>query len=317
MRPLTSCLLLLCLVFRAVAQDKLEIKIEKEQNFVSFSGVRGRSLVTMEDREGKRVIPVIIAGFLVGKGIQEVEKVISNRQSKYTTQHPFVSDIDYFYDQVSTDGPMDPTGIQFKGFVIRRVFRGEGGRMDTAFSARFMLDTSGDNLEEMVNNGIFKLRIDSLTIRKAQVLVPSRERKINLDFTIAITASYRGQDGKIYMDDTIGRFVYPVRDAPLDVSDTAYEPYYARVIATKPALLGQAFLVPRSSGYYRNDTTGMLTPCWGEGMYKISAVVRETSKKKYIDQVLSIAGEPTLSLIPSVVQKKFGITVPAAAPAKN
>ena len=95
----------------------------------------------------------------------------------------------YFYDQLSNEGPFDPAGMQFAGFKIIRTFVNDEGKTDTAFTASFSLDKS--NTYEILNNSMFRLRLDDIKLKYAKAKVDPLVKKIlNMDIEIGFSSSY-------------------------------------------------------------------------------------------------------------------------------
>ncbi len=145
------------------------------------------------------------------------------------------------------------------------------------FAGKFILDTTGNKIEEIINNGIFRLRLrDSLYISSAKVKMP-RNARLSMDFEINFTSTYRSDNGQVFMNAPLGKFVYPLRNAPVHPGHRVC-PVLFRKMQEKPSLTGYCFTVPRSAGFYKNPDTKAVEPCWGPGLYAISVTV-EASRR--------------------------------------
>lgn len=287
---------------RASGGEKLEMTIDTSNNILPFDKIAYQKAYTMDEREGRG----LLASFLINKGVQGIQSMIDNRKKKYIADYFFAIKDESFYDQVSTDGPFDPTGMRFKGFTVARIIRGEDRRGDTMFVAKFSIDTSSQKINEIMNNGIFRLRLDSFGIKNARVRLPRQVKKLNLDFEISFLASYISSTGQIYQDATVGKFIYSIRNAPLDPNDPSYNKFYSNLALRRPECTGQSFLIPRSAGYFKNDVTKKVEQCWGEGLFSVKVAVKECSKNSFADKLIIYSSNDILTLGNAALQKKFG-----------
>jgi hypothetical protein len=287
------------------------LKIDTARDIVSVDKLYPQSAPGMEQRgQDGRFIP-LVAGYLITKGIREAQKLINDRKSRYISQDSYTVDNEYFYDQISAKNSFDPSGIIFKGFEIMRIEEKSKTEHDTVFFAKFILDTTGNKIEEIINNGIFRLRLDSLYISSTKVKMP-RNARLSMDFEINFTSTYRSDNGQVFMNAPLGKFVYPLRNAPVHPGDTGYARYYSEKCREKPSLTGYCFTVPRSAGFYKNPDTKAVELCWGPGLYAISVTVKETSKEKFVDKVLVLSSDPVLTVGGSSLQNKIGNASPGA-----
>lgn len=292
---------------KASGAEKFEMGIDTTSNMISFDKIRYQNTFSMDEREGRGIVTT----FLISKGIQGIHSMINNRRKKYNADYSFAIRDESFYDQVSTDGPFDPTGIRFKGFTITRIFNREDQLADTAFLARFSIDTTGEKISEIMNNGIFRLKLDTIILKSGEVKLPKYLKNLNMDFEISFLSSYITNNGQINTDVKVGKFIYSIRNAPLDQNDPSYKEYYQNLPKTNPFCTGQSFLIPRSAGYFKNDKTKKLEQCWGEGLFSIKVSVKESSKNSFIDKLIIYNSNDLLSVGNSSLQKKYG-TAPAS-----
>ncbi len=289
---------------KAGGGEKLEMKIDTSENILPFDKITYQKAYTMDERSGRG----IVASFLINKGVQGIQSLIDNRKKKYSADYSFAIKDESFYDQVSTQGPFDPTGIRFKGFTVARISKSDNNRGDTVFVARFSIDTSDDRITDMLNNGIFRLKLDSFAIKSSRVRLPKHVKNLNLDFEITFLSSYISSTGQIFQDVPIGKFIYSIRNAPMDPDDPSYKTFYANLAKRRPECTGQSFLIPRSAGYFKNDDTKKIEQCWGEGLYSVKVSVKECSRNKFIDKLVIFSYGDILSLGNSTLQKKYGST---------
>jgi len=295
------------------APEQLQLIVDTSESLAA------RSLTVQEPSnfsEGKKALFIpLLAGYLINKGIAGIQQLIDDRKNRYTAQYSFAERDHYFYNQISTSA-IDPVGLQFNGFKVVRFVKRHDRQPDTVFMAKFILDTTADLMDEMMNNGIFRLRLDSIMILKSKVKAPKNVERLNMDFEINFTTSYRGDDGQIHSDDPIGKFVFTLRNAPLYNADNPQSvKYYDSLTRTKPPLVGESFMVPRSSGFYKTKN-GLIKSCYGQGLYSINVSVKETSKTKFVDKVIVFTSDPALNVGSQVLQKRYGSGA-AALPASS
>ncbi len=281
----------------------------KRENMITQDGP------SFNDREGRGVLLPGIAGYLITKGTQAIQTMINNRKNRYTAQYNYAECDHYFYDQISTSSSNDITGLQFSGFKLVRLLR-NGRNKDTIFFAKFIIDTTRGNLEEMMNNGIFHMRLDSIKIINSKIKAPKNYKNLNLDFEIDFTSSYRDDAGSLNTGAPLGKFIYTLRNFPLYKDDAAVQKKYDSINRVKPALTGDCFMVPRSSGWYKNSE-GLLQPCWGQGLYSIRVTIKETTKPKFIDKIIIYSSDPTLGIVPGVLQKKYASSGSSSSSSKS
>ena len=285
--------------------EKMRIHIDTCQNFLIPSRLVAEDAPTFNERGSRGIFIPIIAGYLITKGVQEITKIIDDRKNRYIAQYSFSQPDNYFYDQVSTVNSIDPTGLQFKGFQIVRLLSNKNKQSDTLFYAKFILDTTEGRFGEMVNTGIFRLRLDSIMVVRPKVKAPKNIKKINIDVEVDFTSSYRSDQGQIYTDAPLGKCIYSLRNAPLFGGSAIEKIFYDSLDKAKPELIGEFFMVPRSAGFYKTEN-GVLESCYGQGLYSINISVKETSKSKFIDKIIVLTSDATLNVVSSGLQKKYG-----------
>ena len=322
----------------AAKGEQFLLQVDTIHNMLTPSTITTQKGVSFDERgDGKAAffIPIVL-GYAITKGVQEVQTLITDHKNKFTASYPFAQRDHYFYDQISTTGAFDPVGMQFKGFTILRLVkhktpqdkvtaddehadhaghdhaRGPHGirdsaAMDTVFMAKFIVDTTENKCTEMASTGIFRLRLDSLKITSGRVKLPHHYKRLNMDFEIDFTATYRGDNGQLFLDAPMGKFVYPLRNAPVYGKDSAAPRFYDSLDRKKPALTGECFMIPRSAGYHKNEH-GILEACWGQGLYAVSVTVKETAKEKYIDKLIVFSADPAYNIGTSILQTKVSGT---------
>ena len=241
-----------------------------------------------------------------------IKYMIDKEKKKYTASYKSSKQHLYFYSNISDKGAFDPSFMQFEGFDITRTFQNEKGQLDTALYISFAVDQ--DNLHEIINNSIFRLKVEEFQMNYSKVKIPAskwytpwtwflKERNtVNLQFEIDINASWVTEGGSIYDNQNIGKFYLSLFNIPLEKGSKEYEQYIAEQIGRQ--LAGYSFLVPRSHGYYR-DNNYELKQCHGQGKYNITATITEAGKNHFVQKVVHDKSDEILKTIKGSVMKKI------------
>ncbi len=265
--------------------EQLTMKVIEKKDVINFSTLKDQSIPSLASR-GKNVsrgLPIApLVGNVLSLATNAIKNVIANEKEKYTATYQFALTDLYFYDQLSTESPFDPVGLQFNGFKIVRTFINNSGEMDTAFSASFSLDKS--NVYEMLNNSIFRLRLDDIKLKYAKAKLNAAGKNIlNMDMEIAFHSSFLNQDAVLFDNVSLGKFYLFLRDAPLDTAAKNYQPFYNNLKGT--LLTGRSFIVPRSFGYHMEN--GEPKPGFSQGAYTITVKIKECSKDNFINKLIT------------------------------
>ena len=208
--------------------------------------------------------------------------MIAKDREKYVAKYNFALTDLYFYDQLSNESVFDPVGLQFSGFTLVRTFTNKTGIPDTAFIARFDLDTTSTN--EIINNSIFRLKFKDLKLFYSKAkMTAAHKNTINMDIEISFRTNYVNGDGQLFDNVELGKFYLLLRNAPMDKNSEGYDNYYEK-LKGKP-VDGRSFIVPRSFGYHKTDV-GTVEKSYSQGAYSITAKVTETAKYKFVTEIL-------------------------------
>lgn len=266
-------------------EEQLVMVIKEKKDVINFSALKDQPVPTLANRSknSTRGLPVApVVGNVISLATNAIKKVIANERKKYVATYTFALTDLYFYDQLSNENPFDPVGLQFNGFNIARTFVNNNGVTDTALAARFSLDKS--NVYEMLNNSIFRLRLDDLKLNFAKAKLNAGGKKLlNVDIEIAFNASFLNQDALLFDNITLGKFYLFLRNAPLDTAAENFNAYYDNLKGS--ILTGRSCLVPRSFGYHMEN--GELKPGYSQGAYTITVKVKECSKENFINKLIS------------------------------
>jgi hypothetical protein len=263
-------------------EDQSKMLLTEKKDAIDFSSLGKQSVSSFQERYQSRAFLAPVAGSLISLGTDAVKKMIANDQKKYTAEYKMgLSDL-VFYDQLSTESAFDPLGMQFNGFTLVRTFKNSGGGIDTAMVAEFELDNT--NPYEILNNSIFRLKLKRFKLNSAKAKVAKNGPKtLNMDFEITFRTSYVNEQGVLFDNVTLGKFVFLLRNAPLDKNSAGYDEYYKKLVGKK--IDGRSFIVPRSFGYYINGD-GAPSKSFSQGAYSIQVNVKESSKNSFVNTLL-------------------------------
>jgi hypothetical protein len=221
-----------------------------------------------------------LATNLIGGAVTAISTIVANEQSKYTAISKFALAGAYFYDQPSVDGPFDPVGMQFKGFDVVRTVTGNDGRLDTAFIARFALDTSSP--EEILYNSIFGLKMTEFREKyiKPKVSSANRKKNMSVDFDISFVASFINEDGNPVDNLVLGKFHKLVSGISLDMQ----KDNFGKSPDKDSSVDGKSFIVPRSYAYVVNGTK--VEKGFNRGLYSILVTVKESTNPTYATKMI-------------------------------
>ena len=248
---------------------------------------QGHPQTMIERSRGSRGLIGSFEGGVLSFGVSAVKSVISDYKKKYNGSWEYGLNDLYFYDQPSLDGPFDPVGIQFTGFTLTRTITIDHDER-TAVKAEFELNTDSLASMQMINDGVFRLKVKNIQVHYSKAKVPARQEFVNMDFEITFSTSYISKEGQFNTNVQLGKFIFTLRHAPLDSTKTGYKEYYDKL--KDSSLAGKSFIVPRSYGYYKTLDTAKraftLTPYWNQGNFSISAKVTESSKNLFVEEML-------------------------------
>jgi hypothetical protein len=262
--------------------DQAKMVLNEEKDAIDFGALQKQSVSTFQQRFQSRALLAPVAGSLISLGTDAIKKMIANDKKKYTAEYKMgLSDL-VFYDQLSTQSAFDPLGMQFNGFTLIRTFKNSSGNIDTAMVAEFELDKT--NPYEILNNSVFRLKLKRFQLNAAKAKIAKNGPKtLNMDFEITFRTSYVNEQGDLFDNVTLGKFVFLVRDAPLDKNADGYAAYYAKLAGKK--IDGRSFIVPRSFGYYITED-GAPAKSFSQGAYTVQVNVKESSKNSFVNTLL-------------------------------
>lgn len=262
----------------AAKDEKTQMLIREKRNIIAYDTLTPQPISSI--RGGSRGPMSGLIGGAISLATNAVKQKIKEDQKRYYTDYKYALTDLYFYDQLSSEGPFDPLGMQFHGFRLMRTFENKGV-MDTAMIADFELDDS--NPYEIINNSIFRLKLKQLTLNYAKVKLPKNNKILNMDFEISFNTSYVNGQGVLFRNVELGNFFFSIRNAPLDKAAPGYTDYYNKLKGMK--IDGQSFIVPRSYGYHIPENN-IPEISFSQGAYTINVKVKESSKNKFVNQLI-------------------------------
>jgi hypothetical protein len=268
----------------ALKDETAKIKVEEKPDAISYRSIKSQQVPSFASRgAGSRGLVLgPLLGTAVSLGTDAVKKMIAKDRKKYIAKYEFALTDLYFYDQLSTESVFDPVGLQFSGFTLVRTFTNRNNQTDTAFIARFDLDTTSTN--EIINNSIFRLKLKDLKIFYSKAKMTAGQKNIlNMDIEISFRTTYVNELGQLFDNVELGKFYFLLRNAPMDKASAGYAAYYEKLKEKK--VDGRSFIVPRSFGYYK-DSDGNVSKSYSQGAYSITANVTESTKDKFVTKIL-------------------------------
>jgi hypothetical protein len=275
------------------AGEDVALKVKEDADLIKYATLQPQNTPELASASKSRGLMDIV-GQAASAAVSGVISLVNKEKDKYSASYQNSIGQCYFYNQISESSALDPTGMQFTGFTFVRCVTNGAGEKDTAVYAKFRVDEA--NAYEIINNSVFKLKLDELKVNYAKAKIMGKKwyqplswfmapeyPTLNMDFDITITSSFITREGGIFKDVPLGEFILSLRKIPLDRSDPDYNKFYAHVKDKK--VVGQSFLVPRSFGYYY-DSRRQIKPSYGQGMYNIVVKVNETSRQNFVQKML-------------------------------
>lgn len=220
------------------------------------------------------------------------EKQIRN-ESSFTKDLKMLSEIHHFYNQVSTLGPMDPTGMVFDGFSCSQMIDVDGQKQKV-FSIDCKLRTDSLGLRSMVSDSRFLLYVDEVyfnpwlcdlpndSLDNVALRIPfdfDRRKNLKLKIKATMTSSWMNQVLQIVRDQVLGSFDIEVKIDPnrLQTDSTGVTYFYYKYAPGNPdnrlvSVRGDSFIVPRSYVASKANHEDL----WGMGQYKMNLVISES-----------------------------------------
>lgn len=273
--------------------ETVQMKVEEDSEHLAFHRLRSQEIPTLAAR-GESARGFALIGQAFSFAMQGMTRLIQADRAKYSAEYDQHIKGLYFYDQISSKGHFDPTGMQFKGFTVRRMAQIKG-RDTLAFKASFEVDTL--NMYEIINSSVFRLKLTDFSLHFAKAKSPATKwyapwswgnkainDRLNMDLEVRFFTSYVTRDGLLHEDVQVGLFTMNLRNLPLNPATPGYDEFSAS-LKGRP-LIGESFIIPRSFGYSVAHT-GQLQESYGQGKYRIEVSVKENGSEKFLKRILS------------------------------
>ncbi|MCR5071055.1 MAG: hypothetical protein K6A62_03930 [Bacteroidales bacterium] len=200
------------------------------------------------------------------------------KENSFSMTIKTISEISDFYDDVSFDGPMDPSGMKFNGIGC---IKKQGD--DTTFFVSCHINR--DKIHRIVNHSKFELVLDTLIVSPYHSDLPntrldipfSFDERDNFSLTLAmqLTSSWMDQLPQMNKDQVLGDFLITVPVRKEELGPDGYLKYVrANGEAPRYAVVGESFIVPRSYMSVRS-ADGKMKYSWGTGEYKLAVTLSE------------------------------------------
>lgn len=217
----------------------------------------------------------------------------------FVKQLPMQMEILDFYRHPSTNGPLDPTDMNFNGFGCRQVIEYADGNGDIkekeVFYVSCKVKSGPEGKARMLNHSKFEVEIDTLRFNYALCDLPndslgmntdkrigfSFDRRKDLKFMVnaTITSSWINQALMVFNDQPLGSFdIIASIDPELIDKDGVFRYYASTDKGSKKdvRVTGDCFLVPRS--YVGSSDMQNIQDSWGTGQYKVEMKISEVCK---------------------------------------
>jgi hypothetical protein len=255
------------IIHDAKLADDIKLAQEQLMNEERFLG----TLITLGN-----IAYSMIVGTAVDASANLLKQAIDKSNAKYKAEWLASVSKDFFYNDVSCKGSLDPSGMQFGGFKASRILQNPDNKekLDTAFyfSARIK------DVKNIVKTSRFTLELDTLLIdlSKTKAKLPKR-KTFNLNVEIKITSSWVNDATQYYNNQEMGVFT-------IDLKNIKYDPANPIYIVTSNdstrKLSGSCFIIPRST--YGKIIDGNYTRCYGMGEYAMTITIKEQTNYKNI-----------------------------------
>ena len=228
----------------------------------------------------------------------EWEKAVRG-ECTFVRRLPMQMEILDFYRHPSTNGPLDPTDMNFNGFGCRQVIEytdPDGNvREEEVFYVTCKVKSGPEGKARMLNHSKFEMEVDTLRFNYALCDLPndslgmatdnrigfSFDSRKDLKFVVnaTITSSWINQALMVFNDQPLGSFDIVASIDPKYIDGDGVFRYYAdrdRNSGKNVRVSGDCFLVPRS--YVGSSDMRNIQDSWGTGQYKVEMKVSEVCK---------------------------------------
>lgn len=228
----------------------------------------------------------------------EWEKAVRG-ECNFVKRLPMQMEILDFYRHPSTNGPLDPTDMNFNGFGCRQVIEyiDDNGQPqeEEVFYVSCKVKTGPEGKARMLNHSKFEVEIDTLRFNYALCDLPNdslgmdtdsrigfsfdNRRDLKFHVNATITSSWINQALMVFNDQPLGSFDIVASIDPRYIDEDGVFRYYAaddKDSGKDVRVSGDCFLVPRS--YVGSTDMETVQDSWGTGQYKVEMKIAETCR---------------------------------------
>ena len=215
-----------------------------------------------------------------------------NKECRFSKNLKMVSEIHHFYNELSTIGPMDPTGIVFDGFTCSQDIK-VGDETQNVFSVVCKVRTDSLGIRSITSDSRFLLYVDEVAFNPYLCDIPNdsldnvdfripfdfqKRKDLKLKIRATISSSWMNQVLQITRDQVLGTFDIEIGIDPeyIETDGTGASVFRYKYAPGNKAnrlvkVTGDSFIVPRS--YVASNVDG---DTWGMGQYKVDLVISES-----------------------------------------
>ena len=218
-------------------------------------------------------------------------------ECKFQKSIKMLEEIPDFYKSTTSEGALDLTDINFRGFTCRQHITTEDGKQIKVMEAEFIIDTTKAGIQRILHHSKFQMKLKSLefypylceipndSISDIELRLPfdfQKRKDLTVRLNATIKSSWVNEAIMITSDQTLGTFnlEFRINESSLDSTgcfryvmpeDPQMENQALRKMMI--SMTGESFMVPRS---FIGNIDGR--PYWGTGDYKIEATLTESCR---------------------------------------
>lgn len=214
--------------------------------------------------------------FAANMATRAITSIIDNARSKRTVEWTAPVTKDNFYSSVSYLGPLDPSGLQFSGFTMKRAVADVSGTDEDSTAMYLKCSLPTEYMSNFIANSRFTLQVDTLAIDLSKVRAKYTAKKtISIEITIKMISTWMDSSLAIHKDQQLGEFKICLDNLKYDPDSTDIN---LGGEAAKDLITGFSFFVPRSYGAY--TVSESYCDCWGQGEFSILVSVKESTARR-------------------------------------
>lgn len=263
----------------AEAQERVELCIlqgSEISNIVKNSQMELESVRLSQHNGTQRGVIGETINFAANMATRAITSIIDNARSKRTVEWTAPVTKDNFYSSVSYLGPLDPSGLQFSGFSMKREVSDASAADEGSTAMYLKCSLPTEYMSNFIANSRFALRVDTLAIDLSKVRAKYTAKKtISIEITVKMISTWLDSSLAIHKDQQLGEFKICLNNLKYDPDSPIVT--YNRIEAEN-LITGFSFFIPRSYGAY--TTSESYCDCWGQGEFSIMVSVKESTARR-------------------------------------